>query len=378
MNLLFQKIETILPEEGIQFYSCVSPQKYKEIKDYVQESGIDYFESHRIHFVWSQKKEWFLSRAVKSAELYAKILAQTLASLLYVKNRRVPKKSYKYAFNAVGMRIFQTNLRGIDFLIDESKIYAQESVIINDQRISPAQAKLLESHNIDVVFVPRYIFSDAKIWLRFSKIALLLLLGGKLEEGRETTSAMLAYVRWKSILQTISVKHFVTYSDFGSTHITRNIVLAQSDIQTWYYNDSGNSGNVLQTPEFLCRHPFWTYLNYDHLITWSSSIKNYFESHPDSFKNSHVVGCLWSSHIPQKTNALSLFPNVLRNRLEGYYIIGVFDTTYSNEGITTYQEGIQFAKDILRLVQSNDRIRVLFKEKKDRMWHDVLDRKKGF
>ena len=44
----------------------------------------------------------------------------------------------------------------------------------------------------------------------------------------------------------------------------------------------------------VSRHPFWTYLTYDHYVTWAKFAADFISDHPQSIKNYHVVGCLWA------------------------------------------------------------------------------------
>ena len=46
----------------------------------------------------------------------------------------------------------------------------------------------------------------------------------------------------------------------------------------------------------------------------------------------------------------------LRGRIKDQFVIAVFDSTYSCNGLTSYEEGLAFARDVIRLadtVQNN-------------------------
>ncbi len=121
-------------------------------------------------------------------------------------------------------------------------------------------------------------------------------------------------------------------------------------------------------------HPNWTYLNYDHFVTWDGLLAQYFQKHPGSFKQTHIVGCLWSEHI-KKTEKIArkTVEAVSKKNMEDSFILSVFDTTYSRNGVTSYPEGLAFAEHILQLANDCTDIYIFFKEKKQRDIHHILD-----
>ena len=139
-------------------------------------------------------------------------------------------------------------------------------------------------------------------------------------------------------------------------------------MKTYYFTDSMNFMNNFMTDEAECamRHPFWTYLYYDHFVTWDAFLAEYFKSHPGTFKKNHIVGCLWSRHIQEKIMAREQMP--LPEIKDGFgFVLAVFDSTYSRSGITSYIEGITFASHILQLTEEYPDIYVFLKEKKTAM-----------
>jgi len=120
-------------------------------------------------------------------------------------------------------------------------------------------------------------------------------------------------------------------------------------------------------------HPFWTYLHYDHLVTWDASIAQYYKEHPDSFNKTHVVGCLWSEHIQDKKQARKETTVFALKDLNNLFVLSCFDSTYSRNGLTSYTEGLAFTNNLLQLVNEYPDIYIILKEKKDRGIHFVLD-----
>ena len=121
------------------------------------------------------------------------------------------------------------------------------------------------------------------------------------------------------------------------------------------------------------RHPFWTYLFYDHFVTWNGALARYFHEHPGSFKKTHVVGCIWSEHIQEKNRSRGEIASTDLKNLDNFFALSCFDSTYSRNGLTSYEEGIIFAQHLLKLIDECPDIYIILKEKKDRNLHYTLD-----
>jgi polysaccharide biosynthesis PFTS motif protein len=172
----------------------------------------------------------------------------------------------------------------------------------------------------------------------------------------------------------LSIRHFITHADFGIGHVGRNLALNQASVQTWYFTDSANLGvNLEKGKKCVTRHPFWSYLYYDHLVTWDAGIAEYYKEHPGSFKETHVVGCLWSEHIQEKEEAREKASVEAFKKLDNLFVLSCFDSTYSRNGLASYQEGIAFAEHLLKLIDECPDIYIILKEKKDRNLHYTLD-----
>lgn len=194
------------------------------------------------------------------------------------------------------------------------------------------------------------------------------------EEMILASNALLSYFVWQKIVGEVSIRHFITHADFGIGHVGRNIALHQAGVQTWYFSDSMNHIVSFQEDKKIrMRHPFWTYLYYDHFVTWNGALAQYFQEHPGSFKETHVVGCIWSEHIQEKSRSRSEIASTDLKNLDDFYVLSCFDSTYSRNGRTSYEEGIAFAEHLLKLIDECPDIYIILKEKKDRNLHYTLD-----
>ena len=198
------------------------------------------------------------------------------------------------------------------------------------------------------------------------------------EEVRVGCMALFYYFQWKKVTEQLRIRHFITSVGFGISHVGRNLALNHAGVQTWYYTDSINSGLVTKGENLKGLHPYWTYLIYDHFITWSYSLVQYFhKDHPDSFKQCHVTGCLWNGYIVTKKEAIAKLEYDGLKDLDNFFVLGVFDTGYSLKSLVDYNQGIAFAEHILKLADTFPDIFVLFKEKMNREYHSFLDGKLG-
>ena len=59
--------------------------------------------------------------------------------------------------------------------------------------------------------------------------------------------------------------------------------------------------------------------------------------------------------------------------LDNLFVLSCFDSTYSINGLTSYAEGLTFAKHLLRLANECPDIYIILKEKKDRSIHYTMD-----
>jgi polysaccharide biosynthesis PFTS motif protein len=222
-------------------------------------------------------------------------------------------------------------------------------------------------------------FSNYREWKKLLSISLRKYLWKNGDEVKAACISFFKYFCWVGILNSVSVKHFITHCDFGTGHIARNIALKQRHVQTWYYTDSMNCGCNVKSQNNDCSmlHPFWTYLHYDHFVTWHKLLENYFKDHPTAIHNSHIVGSLWSEHVQEERNEDSQKPSLDTNENNNRFVIAAFDSTYSKNGIACYSEGIKFAEHLIKLADDIPNIKIFLKEKKDRNLHCRLDSELG-
>ena len=379
VNFLLHRIEKHFNSEQIVAYPDTNLYSYHFIKRLLTESEEDFFEHPNIKFPIKVSINSFLENLKQNIISLSKLCVQTMASGFWGKTHNPTenkKKNYPYGMTIIGPRQLRDNKRGPDFIIDNKKINANEVVYFPLMPMTTDQQKTLAKLPGEIHFLPkqRQFFSNFSQWKR------LLLLGVKYkflrndEELMTASNVFLNYFRWQKVMEDVSIRQFITHADFGVGHIGRNLALNQAGVKTWYFTDSMNHTVNFQIKEkHGGLHPFWTYLYYDHLVTWDDTLVQYYREHPGSFKNTQIVGCLWSEHIQEKYQAIKKAKVTASKNLDNFFVLSSFDSTYSRNGFTSYAEGLTFAKHLLELVDEYPDIYLVLKEKKDRDIHFTLD-----
>jgi polysaccharide biosynthesis PFTS motif protein len=176
---------------------------------------------------------------------------------------------------------------------------------------------------------------------------------------------------WTGFSARYEIKNFITYCDFGIRHIGRNILLNQQGVTTWHYTDTVNTAAAFG-PENGCRYrqDYWGYMMYDKFVSWSPWFSRFHQGHHQMIGQYIDVGVLWAEHVRLYREG-ALHSDLLKNlEAKGYrlgqQLVSVFDSSYHDETLTTYKDGIEFLKGVERLLQDLPELFLVLKEKKPR------------
>lgn len=383
VNIMLHRIEQAIPHCPIKVYTSVNPLFYLYLKKLLINSGQRVFENNNISFPFVSYAWGVIEKAKQHLITMTRLLAKVALSILRnKKNTSSPelKKSYRFGVTIVSGRQLEGNKRGPDFIVDDKKILHTDVVYFPLVALSEEQKKRLRQLKSDVFYISNKEgnFSHFSSWKRLLLISLQERCLRNADVVNDAYLVLPEYFTWQGLMSKVEIKHFITHCDMGVAHIPRNIALEQSGVQTWYFTDSMNSGlNMRQNgDESGERHPFLTYLYYDHLITWHELLANYYANHPDSFKQTHVVGCLWGDHIVGRKSIKTSLPYLMTSKTiksKASFTIVFFDSTYRRNTRTSYEEGIAFACHLLQLADEYPDIMIMLKEKKKRTFHTRLD-----
>ena len=323
-------------------------------------------------------------RLREDAGAFLQLTARVIVSLVLLCKpaRNGPERSFRFGMGVIApARQLRGTQRGADFLVDEKLLRASEVAYFPLARLTPQQQQKLSEVSGNVCPVPKEdsyrgrFRSWLKLWTALAPEALA-------NPAADVRSAFILfdnYFKWQSVLKRVHLKHFVTHCDFGEPHIGRNIALKEARVETWHFTDSMNHLCTVAEPArgLAGCHPYWAYMYYDHFVTWNEFLKYNYERHHCSVGRYHVVGCLWSGHLKPKAESDWSFLGNVPMDLSKRFVVAAFDSTYSCHGITSYEEGIAFARDLLALAAADERLYIVLKEKKDRSIHSKLDPEGG-
>jgi polysaccharide biosynthesis PFTS motif protein len=183
------------------------------------------------------------------------------------------------------------------------------------------------------------------------------------------------YVRWSSFAARCRIDHLITHADFNTQTIARNIILEKHGCRSHYYLDSVSLGYISFKDDVNVkhRHNLFGFLYYDSLVSWCDKAHDYFEQSGCKFKHYVNLGCFWAEHLRLIQEGKIKSDLKKKLYLNGYKenmkLISVFDSTFNDDSLTTYIDGIGFLEKILRLLNDLPDIFVILKEKKPREFH---------
>lgn len=393
INFIFSKLSEIFPEEKTYFVPTLkrkgyrthilSAYEYHFLYDLVFKSQAFYFKTRGTVFpLWFNlvSKICYLLRYIRiQLDVAGFILFSTAVSFRNLVIPKVPKKNYKFGVMIISpAHQFANRIRKVDFLIDGEKIKKTDVLFIGWRRLSRRNRLYMQKQGLNFIDALFYKI-NVGVLKAVLPIAVLLILN-VFRNRRDIflrESAILQLVCfgiWRSFVETYHIENLISHCDFGSQSVARNIILSKSGTKTWYYTDAINWGNFFISGANRYNLPLYNhaigFLIYDYFVTWSDELINYFMIHHQDIKKHINVGCFWASHIRQlrehkiKSGVLdTLYRHGFRDE---YKLISVFDSSYSDYTITTYEDGIIFLKGIYRLLEELPNIFILLKEKKAR------------
>ncbi len=409
LNTVIDRFEQMFPEEPITFVPSDGIEVYRtdacEIADY--QFFLRLSKRHKINgvcitqaqFPWSMIARSYARKILNKVGLCIKILAlplwvggKKIAAIFHP--RLILKHHYKYAIMVISpRRQFANQVQKIDFIIDDKQIKKDEALFIFSTSFSRNQKRYMHENNVrqylhdhqldDIDNLARFMtWSDIK--RGFSVYGFLLFSVFQksfiLDVG---TRLVYFYLIWNGFLHRVSVGNLITYCDTGIRAIARNIICHKHGCRTYYYMDTANIGFgiAVEDSELRYRHNCFGFLNYNTLISWSDRASRYFcESHC-RFNNVQNVGCFWAEHLRLIAQG-EIFSELkkhltARGLKEGMKIVSVYDSTFHDHTITTYEDGISFLKDMLRLADDLKDTFFVFKEKKPRNFHAKVTTRAG-
>lgn len=392
INFITRKIEDFFPEGKILFVqslekfryrgSILGSGEYKRLYSLIKKNGALFYETKRIVFPWWFRLLSFFDKSRRYINIVISITGFMLFSFFiglfnFLKPKAGSFKKYKFAVLITDERLFNNRIQKIDFLIDGEYIKKEDTLFIYWKKLKKASRSYLMQNGLN--------FTDnlacgisLKNSLKAIKYAFLALAAApfyinKIFALESFRLAVVSFAMWKSFVDQYRIGNLVSYCDSSAHSIARNMTFSQAQTKTWYYLHSVNWNNVFISPE-RTNFPLYShligFLFYDYCITWSQDSIDYFRMHHQDIKKYISVGCLWSSHIKEIEDGRiksDLFLSIAQKGFNSSHrLVSVFDSTYVDDSITTYDDGLLFLEGICRLLDDIPSLFIIFKEKTPR------------
>jgi polysaccharide biosynthesis PFTS motif protein len=184
-----------------------------------------------------------------------------------------------------------------------------------------------------------------------------------------------SFVRWQVIMKHVHLDHYIYSNQEGAGQLATNIILREMGCLTWNYTPFLGGGYLRAKNEKSFsdyRHILWAFLNSDVFLGMNQDVIEYNKLHYQKTPAYHAIGGVYSGLVQESSNHLTReayiakkFPAYRGSRTAK--IIAFFDTSFVDTigGVTTFEDGLGFYQDILRLIQENEDILVIIKPSKD-------------
>lgn len=263
-----------------------------------------------------------------------------------------------------------------NFLIDNTTILKKDILLITYKKLTNKQKEFLASrslsfwddlyNHVNSISAKKAIFFSIRCMFDFSSYYFVL---------DTYIKSIYIYAIWDSFNHNFRLDNLISHNDLGLKSVGRNVVLMEKNpfLRTWHYEHSIGHRilTVLPGNHFMnqCYHSL-SFIVYDYYIIWSDLLKQYFENHRQHVQKYITVGCLWAEHTVSiaRGRMASRAPEIddIRNTSNSYKFISVFDTTFGDDIMQSYNEGRKFFRHIELLLNELPDIFLIFKPKKTR------------
>ncbi|WP_164997913.1 polysaccharide biosynthesis PFTS motif protein [Methanolobus psychrotolerans] len=293
--------------------------------------------------------------------------------------KRNPSKKYKNGFRVYGNDWgFLFKYRRVDFLLDEKSLTKDNSIFCVESKISDSYRKDLNSkydvadvratlHEIDLGFIKDNLIKKI---IPTTVLSFFFSVFKPVYTIKTTIGILYYYMTWTMFTKKYNLNNYVVYTHFEKYHVVRNIIFSQNNIKTWYYVHSTHHFDVFENPQKndTMRHVIYSYMYYDNLVSWGRKSNDIFTRCINYFAKFQTVGCLWSEHARMITDNGVISDTskyaFAKFKTKDLKIIGVFDTTFGDQVPLQKGDMVPFLEGILRFLERNPDVGVIFKQKK--------------
>lgn len=310
----------------------------------------------------------------------------TLGRLGQNRLKEIPHFKYAIPIDMI-LQVINSGERGFDFLLDNNKITAQNTVFILNIHIDDNLLKpYIEKGYIFVKSNEIFDFRNLiKMSLGYSFIKDTLVSAFKALSCwsdpacfiKAFSTSIIVFINWNILLRKVSFENYIYTNQENIKQSAMNILIKTHGRSSWNYAcfmGGGYVGSVNGSFFNEVRHIIWSFLCFDYYVGMNNDVIDYYKLHHQKVKEYYSVGSIYSEGISDKIKTLKKEDYILKHFKipvdREYKIICFFDTTFidSEKCFSNFQDCLWFYRDILKLLNSKKNVLVIIKPSKKLSW----------
>jgi len=186
---------------------------------------------------------------------------------------------------------------------------------------------------------------------------------------------LLDYLIWNIFTDNYQIDNYVKIQLPDS--LSRIQILSRNNAKTWYiFPDNTSHDHYLDWDTNLKNQTLFSFIDYDNIVVYGDTVEKFFRKHRNNPHRYIKSGVLYSQIVRELEEGKLKSPisDIIQGKNLPEKRIGVFDTSYVDWGPYTIRDGVDFARDMLRLLDDFPDVGILFKAIKWPGWAEELDR----
>lgn len=182
---------------------------------------------------------------------------------------------------------------------------------------------------------------------------------------KTNASILFDFVAFNILLDNYTFENYI--KKLLPDNLSRIHILSQNNVKTWFvFADNTSNDYFLDWGPLTKNQTGYSFMYFDNAIIYGDSVERFFIKHRNQINHYHKIGISYSQIIKEIENGdiKSKIFSLMRSKNMSKTTIAVFDTTFVDSGPLKVADGVQFGKDILRLLEEMPDISIIFKAAK--------------
>lgn len=170
------------------------------------------------------------------------------------------------------------------------------------------------------------------------------------------------YIKWNFFNDNIRIQNYV--KRLLPDNISQIHILQINNIKTWFvFFDNTSHDYYLDWDGNKKNNTLFSFMYYDFAIIYGDIVERFFKKHRNFIGAYIKIGIVYGQIVHQLESGTlkSTIPLELKNKKFPKIILGIFDTSYSNWGHITPDDGIRFGSEIIKLLNEFPNMGIIFK-----------------